>query len=241
LKNKAKVVKHRNLATHLMNYTANPELNKSALSMKDVQTFLNVSESDDFRTVSNCIIAISNISSNVHVRNLLFEINAMHKFTNLISFVKGRQAMWASSLLYYYFSCDSETEDRIYNSSNSLLLLNSTSKESDIRLLTLYTLNNLLPCIDRQRIVEISMRMINAQFEASMNMNVLMNTDKNLVTTFILVMQNISAFSNTHVSLMNLNLIGIIGQMAIYAAKNKNIGFLLYSLIFFLLLFITLS
>jgi hypothetical protein len=34
IRNKARAVKHRNLATHLMNYSANPELNKASLTLK---------------------------------------------------------------------------------------------------------------------------------------------------------------------------------------------------------------
>lgn len=104
--------KHLNLSKHLVNYSSNLELNKDALSVSSVQTFINVAETENPLILSNCIIALSNISSSEHVRGILFEINAFHKFANMLQHIKGKPAVWATALLFYYFSCDKETEDR---------------------------------------------------------------------------------------------------------------------------------
>jgi hypothetical protein len=58
------------------------------------------------------MIAISNISSNEHVRGYLMEINALHKLSSMCQSIYGKQSAWAAALLYYYFSTDKETEDR---------------------------------------------------------------------------------------------------------------------------------
>ena len=210
---KIKEKKHLNLSLHLVNYSANPELNKASLTLKAIQTFINVAESDNAAIISNCVIALSNISSHPHVRSLLFEINAVHKFTSIIQHVKGPQASWASALLFYYFSCDKETEDRVYSTCSSLLQSNGASKDPELRLVTLYTLNNLMPCIDRQRVAETTMRIINAQFDTS-----------NLTSTYLLILQNLAAFSNAHSTLLSLDIISLLRQAATMAAKDKNLG-----------------
>jgi len=214
---KLKEKKHQSLSKHLVNYSANPELNKSTISVKSVQTFINVAETENHMIVSNCIVALSNISSHPHVRAMLFEINAVHKFTNMIQHVRGAQAMWAATLLFYYFSCDKETEDRVYSTCSSFLQSNGTSKDPEVRLVTLYTLNNLMPCIDRQRVAETTMRIINAQFDVNA-----VQYDKTLSSTYLLILQNMSAFSNAHATLLSLDIILLLRQIASLAAKDQN-------------------
>lgn len=202
-----------------MNYSANPELNKSNLSLKAIQTFINVSDSDDPTTVSNCMIALSNVASSDHVRSLLFEVNALHKFTNMLQYIRGKAALRAAGLLFYYFSCDKETEDRVYNSCSSFLQANGASKDPETRMLSLYSLNNLMPCIDRARVADITMRIIHAQFE-----NCMATGDKALLCVFLLIMQNMCCFSNVHATLIGLNLLELIAQVASYAISQKNSG-----------------
>lgn len=79
VRNKVKLMKLRNLAMHIVNYSCNPDLNKSAIELKTIQTVMNIADSDDSETASNCMVAISNISSSENVRSLLFELNAIHK------------------------------------------------------------------------------------------------------------------------------------------------------------------
>jgi len=217
IKNKARIVKHRNLATHLMNYSAKPDLNKNTLSLKSVQTFINVSDSEDSKTVSNCMIAISNIASSDHVRSLLFEVNALLKFTNMLQHIRGKSALRAAGLLFFYFSCDKEIEDRVYNSCSSFLQANGASKDQETRTMALYTLNNLMPCIDRQRVADITMRIIHAHFELSLS-----TTDKSLLSTYLLIMQNMSCFSNVQSTLLGLNILELLGQVARLSVDEKN-------------------
>ena len=222
IKSKARIIKHRNLAAHLMNYSAKPDLTKSALTLKAIQTFINVTDSDDYITVSNCMIAISNIASSEHVRSLLFEVNALHKFTNMLQYIRGKAALRAAGLLFYYFSCDKETEDRVYNSCSSFLQANGASKETETRMLALYSLNNLMPCIDRSRVADITMRIIHAQFETCLSMG-----DKALLSSFLLILQNMCCFSNVHSTLIGLNILELIAQVASYAITEKNSGTIL--------------
>lgn len=222
IKNKVKIVKHRNLATHLMNYSAHPQTNKNTLTTKTVQTFVSVAESDDPITASTCMVAISNIAASEHVRSLLFEINALHKITNVLSHIQGKVAQRAAGLLFYYFSCDTETEDRVYNSCSSFLQAMGSSKVVETRLVALHTLNNLMPCIDRQRVAEITMRVIHATFDASTL------RDKTIIQTYLQIMQNMACFSNAHMTLMQLNILELLGKTASFAAKENNSDIGLY-------------
>ena len=76
---KIKEKKHRNLAMHLLNYSANQDLDRSSINMKTVQIFMSLADSEDIKVLSTCMIAISNISSSEQVRGYLMEINALHK------------------------------------------------------------------------------------------------------------------------------------------------------------------
>ena len=161
-----RVQKHRSLAKLLLNFSANPENIKkrvggpesatTTLNSKSIETFINVAESKDPEIVSDCIIAISNISMYPSVRTLLYEGNAISKVSNLLNHIplKGSKANWASLLLFYYFSCDKDIEDRVYNAGGAFIHTCSQSPDPEIKLVALYTLNNLALCIERQKIAE---------------------------------------------------------------------------------------
>jgi hypothetical protein len=217
IKNKVKIVKQRNLAMHLMNYSAHADMKKTQFTMKTVQTFVTVAESDDQKTVSKCMIALSNISAEPSVRNILLEMNTMHKITNMLQYLRGKAAHWAAALLFYYFSCDKESEDRVYNACSVFLQVNGTSKDSQIRLVTLYTLNNLMPCIDRQRIAELIMRILVAQFEPN-----IVFQDKHLAQTYLTIMQNMSWFTNAHTTLLSINILDLLEKFARFAVNQRN-------------------
>jgi hypothetical protein len=219
LRNKVKLMKQRNLALHLMNYSAHVDFKKNPFTVKSVQTFINVAESDDTKTVSNCMIALSNISSDAMVRSILLEINVMHKITNMLQYLRGRASHWAAGLLFYYFSCDKESEDRVYNASSMLLQANGNAKDPQTRLIALYTLNNLMPCIDRQRVAEFTMRILINHFDP----NIIFH-DKVLMDTYLLVLQNMSWFTNAHTTLIHCSILDLLEKFAIFAAKNKNGG-----------------
>jgi hypothetical protein len=217
IKSKVKIVKQRNLAMHLMNFSSHIDLKKTQFNMKNVQTFISVAESDDPKTVSKCMIALSNIAAEPLVRNILLEMNTMHKITNMLQYLRGKAAHWAAGLLFYYFSCDKESEDRIYNACSVFLQLNGSSKDSQVRAVTLYTLNNLMPCIDRQRIAELIMRILQSQFEPNIVFH-----DKSLSSTYLTIMQNMTWFTNAHSTLLSLNILELLEKFARFAINQKN-------------------
>eukprot|EP01039_Chlorochromonas_danica_P005824 gene5824-6413_t len=217
IRNKVKLMKQRNLAMHLMNYSAHIDFKKTTLNVKIVQTFINVAESDDPKTVSHCMIALSNIAMDIHVRSILFEINAIHKITNMLNYIRGKAAIWAAGLLFYYFSIDKEAEDRVYNASIGLLQSNGMSKDIETRTIALYTLNNLMPCIDRQRVAETIMRILLQHFDTNSVLK-----DKSITSNYLMILLNMSWFTNAHTTLINCNILDLLAQFASYASEERN-------------------
>jgi len=124
----------------------------------------------------------------------------------LLAFNKTPIAHYGASILYYYFSLEHESEDRIYNSCFSFLSSNSTSSNSihddDNKIITLYTLSNLLPSVDRQRIVENIMTIVNP--------NKCHTYTKDHITILMTAILNICSFTNTHMTLFSHDiLVGI--------------------------------
>jgi hypothetical protein len=76
---KSRKSKQRTLAMHLANYSFNNPQEFSNLSKKDVEIFVSIADCDDPLTISTTAIALSNICRNSHVRELLLELNAIHK------------------------------------------------------------------------------------------------------------------------------------------------------------------
>jgi len=238
---RGRTVKHRILANHLATFSASQEFETSTFNLQSIQTFVSVSDSDDGIVISTCMIALSNIASKPSVRAMLIEINAIMKLSNMLVYCKSRQAVWAAALLYYYFSCDSEIEDRIYNSGSALLQSNGLATEStasssqgssgslsptslEMRLVTLYTLNNLLPCIDRNRIAELLMAIFKQYF------NPTRNVERAIKLLYLKFIQNTCAFSNTHSVLMPNDVLDILGECAVQAVEEKDYGEHVFSL-----------
>lgn len=261
-KNRTRILKQRNLSLHLMNFSAfitsnnnnqkSPSVSSNStvfpnnnvsnsiltvqsplnLTVKSVQTFIYVADSDDSQTVNNCIIAISNIASHIHVRNILLEINVMHKLTNMLQYIKGDVSQWAAALLFYYFSCDKESEDRIYNACSSLLQVNSLLKidlnsslaqqnhQQELRFLALYTLNNLMPCIDRHRVAELIMKSLLSQFIETDSNKILSNPK--ISSLYLTIIMNMSWFTNVHNTLLHLGVFELLEKFAQYACSNNN-------------------
>jgi hypothetical protein len=86
-------------------------------------------------------------------------------------------------------------------------------------MLSLYTLNNLMPCIDRQRVTDVTMRVIHSNFEASLSQET--QHDK-ILTTYLQIMQNISCFSNAHSTLLGMKVLELMAQVASLSVKQKN-------------------
>lgn len=206
--------KHRNLAAHLARFSATVDNKKTTLNAKAVSTFVAVSETDDSQTASFCMIAISNVSANAQVRNMMLEINAVHKWTPLVPLLKGPNSNWAANLLFYYFSCEPEIEDRIYNSSISLLQVTGLSSDVNIQSISLYTLNNLMPCLDRVRVAELIMTILGTLFPVATMSGALPSAstrngggDVNRLAPEravegLSILLNACAFTNTHTALL---------------------------------------
>lgn len=90
---------------------------------------------------------------------------------------------------------------------------------SETRLVTLHTLSNLMPCIDRQRVVENAMRVIHSNFNGETTLQ-----DSTLLQTYLLVILNMAAFYNAHAALLSFDVIGLLKEIATYALKRKNAG-----------------
>ena len=121
--------------------------------------------------------------------------------------------------MFYYFSIEKDFEDRVYNCCSTFLQANGSSKDSDTRLITLYTLNNLMPCMDRQRAAEFTLAIISSSFFSALEM-----TDKHLLTTFLMIIKNMCCFSNVHATLVNMNLFDLMGQAVTFAINEKSAG-----------------
>ena len=230
----AKVLKQRNLSAHLVQFSASLDNQKEVLMRKDLEVFLAISDSKDFQTVCNCIIAISNVCSSAHVRALLLDMNAVHKIAIMLSMLGGKlseedreinaKAFWAAGLLFYYFSLENDIEDRIYTVSAGLLKTNgSESHEVNyaLTMLSLYTLNNLLPCIERQRVAEQILE-ISMPFFASSNGGVILREHSILLD----IMQNICFYNNTHTTLLEHGILDMLAMVAsaVAAHTDKPIG-----------------
>jgi hypothetical protein len=210
---RSKKSKHRNLAAHLAKYSASEESSKTPINSQAVQTFITVSESDDWQVVTNCLIGLSNISAHHSVRLTLIELNSVHKFSSMLQLAKGNAVILASNLIYYYFSCENEIEDRIYNASISILHNSGVSLDIKIRMITLFTLNNLLPSVDRVRIVDLIMTIINNHLASPSAIN------KSTLEIFLKIFQNICAFGNAQSSLLNANVLDILSQISSHASS----------------------
>lgn len=210
LVSKANEAKHRNLAILLARYSSSADYHPNTMEIHSVQTFISISDSEDSQVCSYSIIGLSNISSDDRIRCMLMEANVILKVTNILPYIHGHKGVKATAILFYYFSCDSDIEDRIYSAAVGTLKENRQSNDPELCLITLYTLNNLLPCLDRQGATEIMFQIISPQLEIIENTN---ECDGQLLLTFTKILDNSSKFLNNHETLMRLTLLGIIRQI----------------------------
>ena len=213
---------HLNLSQHLVNFSSSSsECTKANLPLKSIQTFIDVAETDDPETASNCIVALSNISALDFVRGLLVECNVIHKFSTIMSISKGATSTWASGLLFYYFSCDPEIEDRVYNLSSAMLNTNAQSESVELQILTLYTLSNLMPCIDRQRVADIFMGMMHRYISPDGDTS---DFNRPMAVILLPILLGMCSFTNTHATLLGNDVLEILSQTVVYAADEKDAG-----------------
>ena len=95
-----KLNKQRNLAQHLLNYSIQCSEENPSLNIGSIGTFFSVGETEDKRTASLAMIALSNICSLKYVRDMMAEMNCMHKFSGIVALLHGASSNHAASLLF---------------------------------------------------------------------------------------------------------------------------------------------
>ncbi len=190
--------KQRSLALQLLDFTLKSR--KRPLSKQQVETFLVVSETEDYETAEYCAAAISNICSKAETRSLLIELNAIHKYSALLSHLKTPAAAWAATLFFYYLSCETDIEDRVYNAGFNTLFVNASGSDLSLCAASMTGLSNLLPCSERQRVAELivksAMRFGNGYFAAH----------QEETRTVLTAIQKAASFTNVHTTLLNMDL-----------------------------------
>ena len=233
--------KHRSLAGHLAFFSLHVDPEKKPITAETVQTFVNLSETDDVEVASLCLIGVSNIASIPTVRSTLLDINGLHVISALIPIAKGNASLLAASLFYYYFSADSIIEDRIQSSCFPTLVANADTTDPKLFLLSLYTLNNLLPSPGRYRLCELIVKMINFYHQQRKAEETVIPKEvhKAMYDTFISVLRNCTAFVSTHLTLFRHDILEILGNIAVFACENNypdigaGVAYILNSFLFF--------
>lgn len=218
----AKLIKHRNLAAHLARFSVSVDNKKQNINASGVQTFVTVAESNDPQVATYCLIGLCNLASCSYVRSIMLEINAVHKLTPLVPLLRGNNALWASHLLYYYFSIEQEIEDRIYNSSISLLQNAGTSYDLPTLSITLFTLSNLMPCLDRNRVAELILLIIYQRLLPSLCPR------EDIMKQNLEILLNICSFSNCHPTLIGHDVLEILSLFTNFAVRVNNSGALFH-------------
>lgn len=144
-------------------------------------------------------------------------MNAVHKIAAMIPLVRGTKPLWSAGLLFYYFSLERDIEDRIYNASFALLQNNGASDDYALRMLSLYTLSNLLPCIERQRVSELLVAIF-APFFSSAQGGILKEHG-----VILDILMNICSFTNTHSTLMEVDVLDMLSMLAAAASSKQDV------------------
>jgi hypothetical protein len=222
----AKRAKHLNLAQHLVNYSSNPKCNANTMPLTSISTFVSVSDTQDPLTATCAIIALSNIASYKHVREYMIENNLMHRISNIIPVSVGPSSAMATSLYFYYFSCDIETEDRVYNAGGQYIAANGMIiKNSLLQIISLKTLVNLMPGGDRLRITESFMKIIHlflpenilpSEFDIA-------TYDRDIALEYLPLLLSVTTFTNTHSTLLACDIFDLLAKTSIYAKETNDI------------------
>jgi hypothetical protein len=221
-----KVSKQRNLAEHLLNFSVTCTTDsKSPLNAGSIGTFFSVGDTEDKKTASLAMIAMSNIFSMRYTRELLVEMNCLHKFSNMIPLVVTSTGDRASSLMFYYLSLERELEDRVFQVGSNLISNHGMSADKDVRNISLYTLKNLLPCLERLRVSEILCRLLNSYLQSRGDNLTTRDDDfaNDLVHIFLPIVLTNVGFSNTHATLINHDAQDFVSAAANYAKKFNNV------------------
>ncbi len=225
-----KLYKQRNLAEHLINYSVTCTSEESPLEAGSVGTFFSVADSLDMQCASMGMIALSNISSLAYVRDMMKEMNCLHKFTNISKYIGGATAMYAASVLFFYLSCSNELEDRLFSVSSNFLNTAGESGAKQVRDLSIHTLQNLLPCLERLKVSEMLCRLLNNHLNAYVETKRGPEADmpdmefaEDMISTFLPSIRANVSFNNTHNTIINNDVMDVVLAGAMYAQKFGNV------------------
>ena len=199
--NARKLQKRRNIATHLHNMSADPNVELAALNRQALQVFLSSIETDDPITIEKMLLAIANISSCKETRALLMELNILHYVSPHFS-MKTERALEAIAVLIFNLSQDEVVEDQIYQRSSTAIQNNCIEETGALKMTCVYTLNNLLPCPDCRRVGELIVATISS----------LQTHDRERLHEVFDVVFNMSTFSVLHETIVDCEVVGMIEQ-----------------------------
>lgn len=239
-----KLNKQRNLAEHLLNYSMQCSEEQPTLNIGSIGTFFSVGETEDKCTASLTMIALSNITSLKYVRDMMAEMNCMHKFSGIVALLHGPTSNYAASLLFYYLSLCQELEDRVFQVGNSLIANHaSNSEDKHLRNVSLFTLMNLLPCLERLRVSEILCRTMTTYLQEHRECLLRDEPDEDfaddMVSIFLPIVRGNVSFSNTHATLISHDMQDMVSAAAAYAIKFNHVEMARICSEIFLALFVT--
>ena len=225
-----KLHKQRNLAEHLINYSVTCTNEKNLLDAGSVGTFFSVADTLDVQCASMGMIALSNITSLGYVRDIMHDMNCLHKFTNITQHIDGYTTMHAASLMFFYLSCSNELEDRLFNVASNFVNAAGGSSNKEVRDLSLYTLHNLLPCLERLKVTEMLCRQVithvNSHIEGNGSSIIDSRDDKfanDMTSIFLPIVRANATFNNTHNTMINNDIMEVVVHAAMYAVKFENV------------------
>ena len=217
LKNiKLKRKKQRLLAMHLANYSSHSTDEFPELTRCEIEIFLAVADTDDPTTISTCAISLSNVCSCPDVRTVLIDMNAIHKMSAMVPHFQTPNISRAAGILFYYLSCEREIEDRVYSAYFLALQTNCGVADVEIRLLSLRTLNNLLPSMERHRVCDLILASMLSQ-------KLILEDDPVIFNEALLMILNMSVFNNLHSLMVDCDVLEMIAQAASRAVLHDNV------------------
>jgi len=198
---------------HLVRFSADSASSNTPIDRKSLEALFQLTDSEDLQTLANCIISIANISS-VNINHaLLLELKVISKISQFSPMVRYPNALLATGLVYYYLSGNRDVEDNIWNTAMNILQHHCTTDDPTLLQVTLFTLNNLLPCLDRLRITEL---MVNI-FQSRLNFH----HDRESCHHVLSILLNASVFTNTHHTLFDAGITTVLSKIAAILAIQK--------------------
>ena len=202
---RAKVLKHRTLAGHLVRFSARKDIDLGSLPVKAIKVFLTLTVSQDPLTVTRGLMALSNIASDRFVRSVLIKDNALQTITSLAPSVEGQ---WFVTLIFYYFSCDADLDESVGSIYQAMKRISTESVE--MRLIVLETLNNILASTERQKAMELIMTNLGTllgDIEPDLAEN------SKIFAVILETLANLCSFVHMQATLLEYGVLNIIGKI----------------------------